>query len=238
MNQFVNISVKSESAAGLLEQERPSQEAPRSPRKRLSPDGQNIRKTSTYKTWVRMRKRCQNENSDSYKHYGGRGIEICQRWNDYENFLADLGERPKGMTLDRINTNGNYEPSNCRWASWQTQQNNRRNNRILEHNGRRETAANWARILGINPASISWRLFRGWTVKEAFFGRPSRRGQNKLDLTGKRFGRLIALSIQGSDRFGNCRWLCACDCGKEKVILRQSLLSGRTQSCGCKNFRK
>lgn len=73
-----------------------------------------------------MKERCLSESCKDYRHYGGRGIKICQRWMQYENFVADMGERPSGMTLDRIEVNGDYEPGNCRWATQQVQLLNRR----------------------------------------------------------------------------------------------------------------
>ena len=79
------------------------------------------RKTPTYSTWKALRKRCNNPNSKDYPRYGGRGITICKRWEKFENFLVDLGEKPKGTSIDRINNNGNYESCNCRWADSKTQ---------------------------------------------------------------------------------------------------------------------
>jgi len=86
-------------------------------------------RTDTYKTWVAMRRRCLSEKASNYKYYGGLGIEICERWKKYENFLADMGERPEGKTLDRKDPYGNYTPDNCRWADAETQRANKRNNR-------------------------------------------------------------------------------------------------------------
>lgn len=82
--------------------------------------------TTTFRSWAQMRRRCYNKNDKKYKYYGGRGIEICKRWETFEGFYQDMGERPEGLTLDRISVDGNYEPSNCRWASMTEQVRNRR----------------------------------------------------------------------------------------------------------------
>lgn len=82
--------------------------------------------SAEYNSWHSMKSRCLNKNAPNFVLYGGRGITVCDRWKVFKNFLEDMGERPKGKTLDRINVNGNYEPSNCRWATLSEQQKNKR----------------------------------------------------------------------------------------------------------------
>jgi hypothetical protein len=87
--------------------------------------------TSTYRSWTAMRDRCRNCNSEHFKDYGGRGITICEKWDSFSEFLKDMGERPKGTTLDRINNDGNYEFENCRWASQSVQVKNQRHRKLI-----------------------------------------------------------------------------------------------------------
>lgn len=82
-----------------------------------------------YRTWLGIRRRCTNPKARGWRYYGGRGIQVCERWRDFSVFLADVGERPHGMTLDRINPDGDYEPANVRWATWKQQRANRSSRR-------------------------------------------------------------------------------------------------------------
>lgn len=91
--------------------------------------GQSAPRTPTYRTWEGMVARTTNPHRPEWGYYGGRGITLCDRWRSFENFLVDMGERPAGLTLDRIDNNGNYEPGNCRWATWSQQQLNKRTSR-------------------------------------------------------------------------------------------------------------
>lgn len=108
------------------------------------------RNTPTYSSWYAMKSRVNNKNHRHYDRYGGAGITICDDWQSFVNFLKDMGERPENHTLDRINGNGNYEPSNCRWATKDQQQNNMKSNRHFKSNGEILSASQWARKIGIH----------------------------------------------------------------------------------------
>lgn len=119
----------------------------------------NPTQCKTYFAWRSMRSRCMNPNDPSYANYGERGIKVCQRWaEDYDAFFADMGEAPDGLSIERINVDGDYEPSNCRWADWTDQANNKRTNKIISYGGRQMTAAQWARELGIGPDTLHRRI--------------------------------------------------------------------------------
>jgi hypothetical protein len=118
-----------------------------------------------HKVWIAMRDRCNNPNNPSFHNYGGRGIKVCERWESFENFLADMGDRPAAFEIDREDNDGDYEPSNCRWLSRQRNLNNKRSNRLLELNGQTHTIAEWSTITGLSWLTIRQRLRYGWNVE-------------------------------------------------------------------------
>lgn len=124
--------------------------------------------SAEYRTWCAMKSRCENPNFEAYENYGGRGITVCKAWaNSFEQFLADMGRRPsKDATIDRQDTNGNYEPSNCRWATRLEQANNKRNNHLVEIGGITRTVAQWARTCDLTEAGIRARIRRGISGQE------------------------------------------------------------------------
>ena len=126
-----------------------------------------MRNTPTYNSWCGLKKRCLNPSHPAYHRYGGRGITICKRWLTFENFYADMGDRPRGMTLDRKNNNKGYCKSNCRWATREEQANNRKNGRLITYKSRTQTIAQWAKELNINYTTIWARLNRGWKIKKS-----------------------------------------------------------------------
>lgn len=122
-----------------------------------------------YSIWSGMKKRCYLKSDISYKNYGGRGIKVCKRWMKFENFYADMKDDYKsGLTLDRIDNSKGYLPGNCRWVDGYIQANNRRNNVILNYEGRKQTLSQWAREKGIKASTLYMRLFRyNWPIYKA-----------------------------------------------------------------------
>ncbi len=119
-----------------------------------------------HKNWSDMKQRCFNKNNPRYKDWGGRGITICKRWMKFENFLADMGERPKGKSLDRIDNNGNYCKENCRWATRKEQQNNTRQNRIITYKGKTQNLTQWAKELKIDRQKLTNMINSGKSMEK------------------------------------------------------------------------
>lgn len=123
--------------------------------------------TATYRTWTGMLARCRNPEDPGWRDYGGRGIRVCARWLRFENFLADMGRRPRGRTLDRCDVNGNYTPRNCCWATAKQQNRNTRRNRLLTFRGKTLSLAEWVERLGLSEALVRQRIRKGWSAAAA-----------------------------------------------------------------------
>lgn len=139
-------------------------------RMRTSPPAKThgMSSSPTYRTWAVMKRRCLDPGFKDYPEYGGRGIRVSRKWRTFRGFLADMGERPEGMTLDRIDSNGHYTAGNCRWATRLTQSNNTRRNHTLTHDGETLTLAEWSRKTGIPYSRLRARInLLGWPVGKA-----------------------------------------------------------------------
>lgn len=124
--------------------------------------------TRAYWAWANMKSRCFNPNNIRFHRYGERGITVCDRWMSFESFYADMGDCPPGMTLDRIDNDGNYEPGNCRWATVREQSQKTSRIRFLTFNGETLSLAEWARRLGIRANTLTMRLNTyGWPLEKA-----------------------------------------------------------------------
>lgn len=126
-----------------------------------------MKKHPLYTTWLSMRTRCNNPKSISYQWYGALGIKVCERWNDFSSFVEDMGDRPDGCTIDRIDTLGDYLPGNCRWATQQEQDRNKSSNRMITINGETKCLVDWAQLSGIPGQMILRRLDAGWEPEDA-----------------------------------------------------------------------
>jgi len=126
-------------------------------------------RSATYESWAGMKQRCENPNDSNYAHYGGRGITICPAWRDsFAVFLADMGECPPKMSIDRIDNNGPYCPFNCRWATRLQQGANKRTNRHITFRGETLTVSQWARKMGLPPVIVQARIFKlGWPIERS-----------------------------------------------------------------------
>lgn len=144
------------------------------------------RTSPTYYSWAGLIQRCTNPKSECWADYGGRGIKVCERWRDFRNFLADMGEKPRGRySIDRIDNSRGYEPDNCQWATDQEQARNSRHNRMLTFRGQAKCVAEWSDMTGIPAQVIYTRLFQGWDTRKVLTtpvrnwgpGKPKKRSQ-------------------------------------------------------------
>ena len=129
--------------------------------------------TPLYKVWQTMKQRCTNPNCRGYQWYGAKGVKVCEDWQDVESFYrwAVSHGYQEGLTLDRIEITGDYEPKNCRWITMSEQQTNKSSNHLIEYNGEKRTLTEWSNLLGIPRTTLSNRLNTlGWSVERTFGG--------------------------------------------------------------------
>jgi len=134
----------------------------------LDSQGAQFMNHPLYSLWKEMRTRCSNPKRKDYRHYGGRGIRVCERWNSFEVFIQDMGPRPTPKhEIDRIDSAGGYCPENCKWSTRMEQMQNTGRSHRIEYNGKILTISAWARELGIRREIIKDRLRRGWAPERA-----------------------------------------------------------------------
>lgn len=130
----------------------------------------NGRHTRLYSVWITMKQRCYNENATDYENYGGRGIMVCPEWlNDFQAFYdwAMANGYAKNLSIERIDVNGNYEPTNCKWATMKEQSNNKRNNVFILFNGETKTISQLSQEYGVKYITLYNRIKRGWSIEKA-----------------------------------------------------------------------
>lgn len=198
-------------------------------------------KSREYSSWMSMKGRCLNKSNTAYPWYGGRGIQVYKRWLTFENFLADMGAAPSQVhTIERLNSDGNYEPGNCRWATRKEQALNRRTNRLVEYNGKRQTVSEWVTLLKLDDELVRSRLKLGWSFQDAVDRErgfvSTYNGQSFKDIRGSIFGFLTVLHRTRTVK-KRAMWLCRCACGTTKEVSGKDLRSGHTSSCGCQRGR-
>lgn len=125
--------------------------------------------TRPHRIWMNMRQRCSNKNRHDFKYYGGKGIRVCKEWQTFKGFWGDMKDGYEdNLTIDRVDTNGNYEPGNCRWSTQREQMNNFSKNRIVEFNNQKKTMSEWAASLGMKYYNMRDRIDRyGWSIERA-----------------------------------------------------------------------
>lgn len=212
--------------------------------------------TRTHTSWVSMKTRCLNKNCKGYPSYGGRGISICDRWlNSFVSFMEDMGERPEGTSLDRYpDNNGNYEPSNCRWATSSQQSRNKRTSLVAVVGGEQTHLVDVAAQAGLGTGTLYSRVFKNPdltfdVIAEDAVLRPGLRKQKNCDTglwskdgddneyIGRTYHGLTILRRSGVGAHGRL-FLCSCVCGNHKTAILGQIVSGKTKSCGCMQREK
>lgn len=191
------------------------------------------------KRYLNMIDRCYNPNARSYKRYGGRGIRICDEWlNDYNSFekwCLSNGFQC-GLAIDRIDNDGDYSPTNCRFVTLKENNQKRCTTVFYTIDGEKKNLQQWCEHYGIKRGTVYTRIKHGWDIKDALTTPVSSGERDRMSLIGKKFGRLTVVAYAGDEHIGsdnNSRWVCSCECGKTSIVGGNKLKSGHTKSCGC-----
>lgn len=186
------------------------------------------------KVLTHMKKRCYDPNDRRYDDWGGRGIRICDEWiNNPESFVRwsiENGYR-EGLTIDRIDNNGNYCPENCRWVTISENNQNRRSSRYFTYMGKTQNLQQWCDEYNMSRSIVDRRLQLGWDFEKALL--TPKRERDKETLIGETFGRLSVLEFIGKDKFRQSLYKCQCYCGNVVVVNSNKLKTNHTTSCGC-----
>lgn len=191
------------------------------------------------RTFHHMHDRCYNKNDKRYNDWGGRGIKICDEWNeDIESFIqwaVSNGYQP-GLSIDRIDNNDDYCPDNCRWVTLSENNQNRRSSRYYTYLGKTQNLQQWCDEFNVSRSMVNKRLEMGWEFEEALLTPKNTREVETI--IGQRFGYLTVVEYVGTDTFRQSVFKCKCDCGNETFVNRNKLKNGHTQSCGCYRRKK
>ena len=180
-----------------------------------------------------MRKRCFNPRNKEFHLYGGKGVTICKEWDNFLCFKtwALNNGYADNLSIDRIDSNGNYEPRNCRWATPREQTLNRCRTIWLTIDDVTKCLTDWCNEYGISRSTVQSRIKnKGWDAKKAV---TTPAIKYELDLVGKKFNRLLVLKRAPNSKYGTCRFVCQCDCGNIVTVGAKELRCGYTKSCGC-----
>lgn len=186
------------------------------------------------KIFRHMKERCYDPNNRRYDDWGGRGIKICDEWmKDPKRFIQWSIENgyQDGLTIDRIDNDGDYCPENCRWVTRLENNQNRRSSRLFTYNSKTQNLQQWCDEFSVSRSMVHRRLQLGWDFEKALL--TPKKERDRESIIGERFGKLTVLEFVGKDKFRQSLFKCQCDCGNFVVVNSNKLKSNHTTSCGC-----
>lgn len=192
-----------------------------------------------------MKCRCQNPKHNQYKDYGGRGIVVCNEWQDFMNFFTDMGHHPKGMQIDRIDNDKGYSKENCRWATRKENSRNRRSTIKHQIGSSKIVQQELIERIGWTKNQFRWFMMRygvDWILdryKNDTLPQRTNKDIDRQDIVGQKFGEWEVLSFSSYTKKEGHLYLCKCSCGKERSIPRNNLIRGKTNTCrSCSTRRR